>query len=258
MKHNVKQFNYLGHTITFDTTDGMMINATEMSRAFGKRPAKWLELPSTKEYINTLEAVRLSDRLIITVNGVGTWMHEDVAIEFARWLSPKFAIWCNDRIKELMKHGITGSKEAILDIIANPGNAIALLEALQRERKEKDTLHRKAILQSIELTKQAPKVQYVDSVLLSNNTYTFTQIAKELNMSSARALTSLLKAKGVIFRQSGQWMLKTRYSGKGFTKTRTYAYVDSKGKEATNIITVWTELGRAFLHKMVGYDRQAR
>lgn len=37
----------------------------------------------------------------------GTWMHEDVALEFARWLSPAFAIWCNDRIKELLKNGST-------------------------------------------------------------------------------------------------------------------------------------------------------
>lgn len=35
----------------------------------------------------------------------GTWMHEDVAIEFARWLNPKFAIWCNDRIKEILRDG---------------------------------------------------------------------------------------------------------------------------------------------------------
>lgn len=28
----------------------------------------------------------------------GTWMHEDVAIEFARWLSPAFTLWANDRI----------------------------------------------------------------------------------------------------------------------------------------------------------------
>ena len=43
--------------------------------------------------------------LIQTVKGgngeQGTWMHEDVALEFARWLSPAFAIWCNRRIKEL-------------------------------------------------------------------------------------------------------------------------------------------------------------
>ena len=26
--------------------------------------------------------------LIKTINGVGTWMHEDIDIEFARWLNP--------------------------------------------------------------------------------------------------------------------------------------------------------------------------
>ncbi|MDQ1087190.1 hypothetical protein QE390_001736 [Siphonobacter sp. SORGH_AS 1065] len=43
-----------------------------------------------------------SDTLIKTINGgsnPGTWMHEDVALEFARWLSPAFAIWCNDQKK---------------------------------------------------------------------------------------------------------------------------------------------------------------
>lgn len=49
--------------------------------------------------------------LIQTVKGgkseQGTWMHEDAALEFARWLSPAFAIWCNKRIKELLKTGVT-------------------------------------------------------------------------------------------------------------------------------------------------------
>lgn len=31
-----------------------------------------------------------------------SWFHEDVAIEFVRWLAPAFAIWCNDRIKEIL------------------------------------------------------------------------------------------------------------------------------------------------------------
>jgi hypothetical protein len=32
----------------------------------------------------------------------GTWMHEDVALIFAQWLSPEFYLWCNDRVKELL------------------------------------------------------------------------------------------------------------------------------------------------------------
>lgn len=90
-----------------------------MAKPFGKRPSKWLELPSTKEFIKTyttimcpdnnncLETVRKSDSLIKSIDGRngGTWMHEDIALEFARWLCPAFAIWCNNRIKELLLMG---------------------------------------------------------------------------------------------------------------------------------------------------------
>lgn len=248
---NLNKFNYEGFEVTFSNSDSIMINATEMAKPFGKRPSKWLELPSTISFLKELGAVRKSDRLIDSINGVGTWMHEDVALEFARWLSPTFAIWCNDRIKELLKYGITGSQESIMDIIANPSNAIAILEALQKEREQNDILHHRAELQAAELKKQAPKIDYVDNVLLSNNTYTFTQMAKELNMSSALALSSILRQKNVIFRQSGQWMLKAKYSGKDLTKTRTHTYTESNGKRGTNSITVWTEKGRAFLHSIL-------
>ena len=40
----------------------------------------------------------------------GTWMHEDVALEFSRWLHPMFAIWCNKHIKELLLKGSTSIK----------------------------------------------------------------------------------------------------------------------------------------------------
>jgi phage antirepressor YoqD-like protein len=87
-----------------------MVNATEMAKPFGKRPSKWLELPSTKDFLKALSDVRKSDiTLVYTKKGnfsndeeQGTWFHEDVALEFARWLSPVFAVWCNDRIKELL------------------------------------------------------------------------------------------------------------------------------------------------------------
>lgn len=88
-----KVFNYNGTDITFISDEsGVMVNATEMAKPFNKRPAKWLELPSTTQFIDSLIAVRKSDRskLIQQINGIGTWFHEDVALEFARWLSPRF------------------------------------------------------------------------------------------------------------------------------------------------------------------------
>lgn len=104
----ISVFNYNGGNVTFKTEDGVVyVNATEMSKQFGKRPSKWLELPSAKEFLSTLQTIRKSDSLVKTIEGKngGTWMHEDAAIEFARWLSPTFSIWCNDKIKELLTTG---------------------------------------------------------------------------------------------------------------------------------------------------------
>ena len=52
-----------------------------------------------KDFIEALTESRnldSSDLYQVTYgDGGGTWFHEDVALEYARWLSPKFAIWCN-------------------------------------------------------------------------------------------------------------------------------------------------------------------
>lgn len=107
-----KIFSYNGSDVTFRKDDGVVyVNATEMAKRFGKAPGKWIELPSAQEFIKTLSVIRkLDNGGIQTVRGGisgggATWMHEDVAMEFARWLSPEFAIWCNDRIKELLLTG---------------------------------------------------------------------------------------------------------------------------------------------------------
>lgn len=134
-------FLYNEKPITFiSSSNNVMINATDMAKPFRKRPSKWIELPSTKEFISQLIAIRFSDRLIESVNGVGTWMHEDVALEFARWLSPSFAIWCNDRIKELIKYGMTATPQTLEDMVNNPDLVIQLATQLKQERAENAAL----------------------------------------------------------------------------------------------------------------------
>ncbi len=36
----------------------------------------------------------------------GTWIHRDLAIEYARWLDPEFSIWVSKKIQELISDGI--------------------------------------------------------------------------------------------------------------------------------------------------------
>lgn len=103
---------YDGYDITFLTGHNVMVNATEMAKPFDKQPIDWLKTNAASEFINTYSKLKnfsLADlqQVIRGGNHPGTWFHEDIALEFARWLSPKFAIWCNDRIKELFMYGST-------------------------------------------------------------------------------------------------------------------------------------------------------
>ena len=90
--------------ITFEKKNGkLMVNATQMAKPFGhgKEPKYWLKTQTAKDFIDALSKARnlaFTDLQRVTVGapetGGGTWFHEDVALEYARWLSPKFAI-CN-------------------------------------------------------------------------------------------------------------------------------------------------------------------
>ena len=249
-------YDYKGSQISFISGENVMVNATQMAKPFGKSATHWLRNQSAKEFINEYAALRNRNPidLVMIINGDngGTWMHEDVALEFARWLSPSFAIWCNDRIKELLRTGVT--------TVSNDDEAIAyamqvLNKRLEKARQEKAMLEQQNNLLTNEIKQAAPKVQYVDNqyvdnVLQSPNTYTSTQMAKELNMRTAEQLHKKLTEKGIMFRQSGQWMLTAKYCEKGYTKNRTTVYTCSDGSQGTNTITVWTETGRAFLHKV--------
>ncbi|MEZ4884975.1 MAG: KilA-N domain-containing protein [Chitinophagales bacterium] len=112
---NLHIFTYNNHQITFDfRTEQKMVNATEMAKPFGKRPSKFLEIAEVKEYIKNLEQKSDVRQAVITIRGKfkdgrpqGTWMHKILALRFAQWLDVCFAIWVDERIEELLKHGYT-------------------------------------------------------------------------------------------------------------------------------------------------------
>lgn len=112
MTAKILHLEYEGQAIGFNA-DGWL-HATEIAERFGRKPAHWLELDTTKEYIQ-----RLSDRmaksnigksditLVKTRRGntatSGTWLHPKLAVKFARWLSVDFEIWCDEQIDALIR-----------------------------------------------------------------------------------------------------------------------------------------------------------
>lgn len=252
-------FNYEGSPVSFSNGDGVMVNATEMAKSFGKRPDDYLKTKQAKEFVAELSITKkivIDDLVQVRVgspeNGGGTWMHEDVALVFAQWLSPKFYIWCNDRIKELLTQGVA--------TVTNEDDVIAqAMQVLQRRLEEKKRLlaekeqHLQMAQSTIEEQEReiktlAPAAEYTRDVLQSTSTYTFTQVAKDMGMRSVGMLTEFMHKHHIIYRQSNQWLPTANYAQRGFFDTRTAKYVKSDNTIGTSLSTVITEKGRCFLH----------
>ena len=186
--------NWNGAIISFEKRNGkVMVNATEMAKPFGKRVSDWLSNQSTKEFIEELTVTRKSvtadfQAIVIRQGGdpneQGTWLHEDAAIEFARWLSPKFAIWCNDQIKELMTKGV----------VALPGDYLSVLKALVVAEEEKQRL-------ALENSVMRPKADYFDAIVDRNLLTNFRDTAKELHVKQTDFI-AWLEGRGFIYRDA--------------------------------------------------------
>lgn len=93
----------------------VMVNATEMAKAFGKEIDNFLRLESTKKYITAflkrenskiipsdVRGYLTEEDVIIGKKRGGTYMHRKVALKFAAWLDVDFEVWIIDTIDDLL------------------------------------------------------------------------------------------------------------------------------------------------------------
>ncbi len=144
-------------TIEFDAMfDNLVyVNATEQYQIFGKTKDafSYFKINTLVPYAEKLislgkvqgmnnsdlagaQVVTVDDLIIVRQTGYvpalrGTWLHPKLAIVFARWLSDEFAIWCDEKIADLLANGIVTLRpedRKWVDIMENlrdckPGNA---------------------------------------------------------------------------------------------------------------------------------------
>ena len=138
-------FSYNGNDVTFKTVDDVTyVNATEMAKYFNRRTNDYLSLVSTNELVKaiTRKTGKSENQLVVKKTGMpvfggGVWLHEDIAIDFAQWLSVDFKLWCTDKIKELLLKGHTSINRSNSDISRRdlPSDYIEALEALIKSEK---------------------------------------------------------------------------------------------------------------------------
>jgi hypothetical protein len=120
-------------TVICRSSDGY-INATKLCEAGGKRIGHWLANESSRELINEISSVvgiPTTELLKKTQGGIpkeqGTWVHRDLAIHIAMWVSPKFGLLVNEWHN---KRETTGSTRInIGDILTSNSFVKELLDA---------------------------------------------------------------------------------------------------------------------------------
>jgi len=118
--------NHVQGTVEF-IRRGAYANLGDIAKPFGKRIDNWTRLKTTQELFQAFESepcyrgilpiiavvgrnlapsdVRVLENLGVSSPRQGTWAHPDIAIQFAQWCSPGFALWVSRQIRHLLTYG---------------------------------------------------------------------------------------------------------------------------------------------------------
>lgn len=250
-------FLYNEKPVAFQLENDGMVNATKLAKNFGKqkKPIFWLRTKAAQEYIEaySTEVHICTSALTQSVKGgnseQGTYMHPDIAIEYARWLNPIFGIWCNLRIKELLNDGYAISEEFKSQI------NVKIQQLYYAMGKMKDSYN--ALLErNKELEIIAPKNRASRKYLNTkthSRTYTITSIARELGILPDE-LNDYLRRNRVQCKIDGFWELNSAYQGQGYAITKYgvngYYEIDGSYYEVPYQYLVWTLKGKELILEM--------
>ncbi|WP_288892590.1 phage antirepressor [uncultured Sneathia sp.] len=154
----------------------------------------------------------------------------------------RFTEWVTSEVlPTIRKHGAYMTPEVIEKTLTNPDFIIGLATELKKAQTRNIFLENEVkILQ--------PKAKYHDEVLNSPNVVAITQIAKDYGMSAVK-MNKLLNDLGIQYKLRNQWLLVQKYSDKGYVKSKTQEYFDTRGNIHTAMTTYWTQRGRLFIYE---------
>lgn len=98
------------HAVEIRVINGVeMFDVSQLERAFNRSFDSWINQRTARDFVkalafvrhfrnggtaSTMDANKMTDNMAIRYDG-GLWLCREVFIEFARWLSPYFAVQCD-------------------------------------------------------------------------------------------------------------------------------------------------------------------
>ena len=145
-------------------------------------------------------------------------------------------------IPSIRKHGgyISGQESMTDDELLAKALLVAQSKIAERDRLIAEKQKQIEILE--------PKAEYTDDVLNSEGLFSTNQIAGDFGLS-AQELNKKLKELGVQYKQSGQWLLYSKYRGKGYLGSATCTI--GKENKYSKMYSKWTQKGRMFIYELL-------
>jgi phage antirepressor YoqD-like protein len=237
--------------VSFKTEGGThYLNATQMAHTSGRNPREWLQMVETKRFREGLVEAGISKSVesqMVTKRGRQgeTWLEIHVAIEFARWLSPEFAAWCNDRIMELgikVASSLDNLKKKPYESVQKSFPVPASFkEALQLAVAQQEEIER----QQEVIEENRHKVAFYDEFIENRDWFKSTTLADELRITSVQLHRFLMEMKVCRF-EKRQYVVHRSYSA--LQCEVPYLWKNKQGKTYTfGKVRRWTKAGREYI-----------
>ena len=155
-------------------------------------------------------------------------------------------------VPSIRKYGVYATGDFLQKSISDPDYAISILQALKKEREEKEGLLEENAVQKQLIAEMKPKVTYCQIVLECQDAISISKIAKDYGWS-ANKMNDYLHDKGVQYKQGDTWLLYQKYANYGYTKSETVVYGNG-GNMHPKIHTKWTQSGRLFIYNLLKTD----
>lgn len=189
-----------------------------------------------------------SDRITLSARE----LHEFLEIEtpFKKWFlrMTEYGFNQNFDYREVMDKNVQnprgGRPSTDYEITLDMAKEIAMIQ-----RSEKGKQIRQYFLE-LERKWNSPEADYYDQILQSKSLVLISQIAKDYGLG-APTMNKKLHELGVQYKQSGQWLLYSKYQNKGYTHSRTINITRSDGHSDVRMQTEWTQKGRLFLYELL-------
>lgn len=229
----------------------VLFSAEQVAKSLGFTQTK-----NRKEYIRWETISKYLSQQVGKLDFISEPMVYKLAFKANNAVSEKFTDWLAvEVLPTIRKHGAYMTNEVIEKTLTSPDFIIQLATKLKDEQEARLELEKENSQLSLDLAEATEKTRYLDLILDSPDELIVKQIAQDYGISAVK-FNQILNKLRIQYKQNNQWILYSKFQGKGYIKSRTFNYIGSDKKQHTRINTCWTQKGREFLYrklKKAGY-----